>query len=58
MNRFYFKTGGPIFLFTTGEVEARAFDVVGGPWVELAKKVGGLVLQLEHRYYGESKPTK
>ncbi|CAH2103833.1 unnamed protein product [Euphydryas editha] len=56
---FYdFKNPGPIFLMIGGEGPADARWMVKGAWIEYAKIFNALCIQLEHRYYGESHPTK
>lgn len=32
--------------------------MVEGAWIDYAKQEGALLFQLEHRYYGQSRPTK
>lgn len=41
-----------------GEGEASAHWMVEGQWIEDAKHFDALCFQLEHRYYGKSKPTE
>lgn len=56
---FYdFKNQGPVFLMIGGEGPADPRWMVKGQWIEYAKKFGALCINLEHRYYGESHPTK
>uniref|UniRef100_A0A914VBW8 Uncharacterized protein n=1 Tax=Plectus sambesii TaxID=2011161 RepID=A0A914VBW8_9BILA len=58
-NPSYYQPGGPIFLMLGGESPA------GLKWVTeesltfmvLAKKYNAAVFQLEHRFYGKSRPT-
>ncbi|KAL1919178.1 uncharacterized protein VTP21DRAFT_2560 [Calcarisporiella thermophila] len=56
LNDTYYKPGGPVLLYAPGEATAR--PVGGGQLRELAKATNGLMVSLEHRYYGESLPTK
>ena len=61
--RFYIDTsfwcgeGCPIFLYIGGEgpqgPPSRSFS-----WADLASRHGALMIALEHRFYGESQPTK
>lgn len=46
----------PIFLYVGGESELRASAVTRGHLVEVARRYGGLIVALEHRYYGVSRP--
>lgn len=41
-----------------GESAASVTWMTAGSWIDLAKKYGALLFQLEHRYYGGSKPTE
>ncbi|XP_045509497.1 putative serine protease K12H4.7 [Colias croceus] len=49
---------GPVFLMVGGEGPADAKWMVKGSWVEYAEKFKAVCIMLEHRYYGESRPTK
>ncbi|XP_026500280.2 putative serine protease K12H4.7 [Vanessa tameamea] len=56
---FYdFNNPGPVFLMIGGEGPADARWMVKGAWIEYAKIFKAMCIQLEHRYYGESHPTK
>ncbi|XP_077302469.1 putative serine protease K12H4.7 [Arctopsyche grandis] len=59
-NDQYFKANntGPVFLMIGGEGEASPEWMVAGTWIDYAKKMNALCFQLEHRYYGKSRPTK
>ena len=57
MNDTFYQPGGPVFLMIGGEGPATAIWVVESQWIEYAKQFGALCFQLEHRFYGESKPT-
>uniref|UniRef100_A0A224XNZ5 Putative serine protease n=1 Tax=Panstrongylus lignarius TaxID=156445 RepID=A0A224XNZ5_9HEMI len=48
---------GPVFLMIGGEGEASPKWLVTGSWIDYAQKYGALCFQLEHRYYGKSRPT-
>lgn len=41
-----------------GEGAAGVGWMTGGSWVDSAKRFGALLFQLEHRFYGDSKPTE
>jgi Serine carboxypeptidase S28 len=60
-NTAYYKPGGPVILFTPGEVS----DTLGylgyltsGMPGTLANITNGIVIIIEHRYYGGSIPVK
>ncbi|KAK9728182.1 hypothetical protein K7432_001291 [Basidiobolus ranarum] len=55
LNSTYFKPGGPVYLYSPGEGPAR--PVGGGQLRNLAQATNGLIVGLEHRYYGKSLPT-
>ncbi|CAB4063743.1 unnamed protein product [Lepeophtheirus salmonis] len=52
------KENGPVFLSIGGEGTASIGWMKYGSWYEYAQKVGALMIQLEHRFYGESHPTE
>ncbi|CAG2100982.1 unnamed protein product [Medioppia subpectinata] len=52
------KTGGPVFLMIGGEGAIDTSYVNGMFMGEMAKKYGALAVAIEHRYYGNSIPTK
>jgi len=58
VNDEYSKSDGAVFLQIGGEGPASPAWMRNGHWIEMAKKVGALCFQLEHRFYGLSKPTK
>jgi hypothetical protein len=51
------NTKGPIFFELGGEGDLSPFFVTGTSTVQFAQKFGALVVSLEHRFYGKSKPT-
>ncbi|XP_047524948.1 putative serine protease F56F10.1 [Pieris napi] len=55
---FYNNKTGPIFLMVGGEGPANPMWMTKGAWITYAKKFKALCIMLEHRYYGESHPTK
>lgn len=57
MNDEYHVEGGPVFLMIGGEGEATARWMHEGAWIKYALIHKALCFQLEHRYYGQSKPT-
>ena len=60
MNDVYFNPNRSrpiVFLRIGGENEALETDVTTGSMVALARKHRALLLVLEHRYYGQSRPT-
>ena len=57
VNDTFYQPGGPVFLMIGGEGPATAIWVVAGQWIEYAQQYGALCFQLEHRFYGESRPT-
>lgn len=54
----YYKPGGPVIVVASGETSAenRVPYLINGIGSLLAKATGGIVLALEHRYYGTSFP--
>lgn len=57
VNSDYHRPGGPVFIHIGGEGAISARYVYNMSFMPLAQKYGALVLALEHRYYGESRPT-
>lgn len=57
-NKEYYEPGGPVFLMIGGEGEATAEWMVKGAWIQYAKEHKALCFQLEHRFYGKSRPTE
>lgn len=54
----HYSEGGPAFLMISGEGEATAEWMVNGSWIDDAKKFNAIIFQLEHRFYGDSQPTR
>ncbi|XP_060113528.1 thymus-specific serine protease [Heteronotia binoei] len=52
--KYWRRPDGPVFLFIGGEGSLSKYDVLSGHHVELARKLGALLLALEHRFYGAS----
>lgn len=67
VNDTYYQPGGPVILYDIGEsgvspdIAAEAFaefnSSISAP-IQLAKKLRGLVIGWEHRYYGYSQPVE
>ncbi|XP_024298973.1 thymus-specific serine protease [Oncorhynchus tshawytscha] len=56
----YYRAGGPVFLMIGGEGPINAGWMAmnpGSAWLTYAKKLGALCLMVEHRFYGDSRPT-
>ena len=45
------------FLMIEGEYEASSYMLEYGMWYEWAKQHGAAMFVLEHRFYGQSRPT-
>ncbi|VDO45344.1 unnamed protein product [Haemonchus placei] len=58
-NDHWYTPGGPVFLMLGGESEEDPYWVQDGDleWLQLAAQNGAFVFLLEHRYYGQSRPT-
>lgn len=58
-DKFYRNdTNAPIFIMIGGESEATKKWMVEGAWIHYAEHFGALCFQLEHRFYGKSRPTE
>ncbi|KAJ1889239.1 hypothetical protein LPJ66_008143 [Kickxella alabastrina] len=57
INRASYVPGGPIYLFNSGETPALPSYLTGGQPYMLAKATGGMLIIMEHRYYGTSYPV-
>ena len=55
---FFHKKDGPVFLMIGGEGAASPRWMVTGSWIQYAQDFGALAFMLEHRFYGESHPTR
>lgn len=53
----HYLAGGPIFIYIPGGFEVYDEFTTRGVVYELAEETNGYVFALEHRYFGESKPT-
>jgi hypothetical protein len=56
VDKFFNKTVGPVYLFICGEYTCPGIPAARKWIILLAQKTEGLILVLEHRYYGESMP--
>ena len=54
----YFRKGGPIFFYTGNEADVGLYVNATGLIWENAEEFGAYVIFAEHRYYGESIPTR
>lgn len=54
----YYQDDGPVFLMLGGEAEANPQWMVQGQWINYASSYNALLLMLEHRFYGKSRPTR
>nr|XP_012604940.1 putative serine protease K12H4.7 isoform X2 [Microcebus murinus] len=53
-----YKPGGPVFLIVGGEGAADTVWLSRNvPWMKYAEKLGALCFFVEHRFYGQSRPT-
>lgn len=60
VNEQYYRndTTAPIFIMIGGEAEAAKKWMYEGAWIHYAEHFGALCFQLEHRFYGKSRPTR
>ncbi|KHJ85871.1 serine carboxypeptidase S28 [Oesophagostomum dentatum] len=59
-NQQWYQQNGPVFLMLGGESAEDPYWLKDGTleWTEMASQNGAFVFLLEHRYYGESRPTQ
>ncbi|KAJ1913343.1 hypothetical protein IWQ60_009253 [Tieghemiomyces parasiticus] len=57
VNDTYYRPGGPVYLYCPGESANKISTVKSGFLLNLAEATNGLVVSLEHRYYGRSNPV-
>ncbi|CAF0704571.1 unnamed protein product [Brachionus calyciflorus] len=57
-DEFFERESGPVFLMIGGEGEENPIWMKKGNWVVLAQKYNALLVMLEHRFYGKSRPTE
>lgn len=58
MNGEFFGEGGVIFVFLAGEWDITPYRLEYSLMANLARELNGYMFYLEHRYYGESRPTE
>ncbi|KAJ1825290.1 hypothetical protein LPJ60_000002 [Coemansia sp. RSA 2675] len=56
VNDKYYKPGGPIYILTPGESEVSAMYTEDTHFVSLASETNGLMVAIEHRFFGNSNP--
>jgi len=56
VNEQYYEHGGPVILYICGEWTCSAGDPAKNPAFQLGIKHKGILVTLEHRFYGESQP--
>lgn len=57
VNNAYYTPGSPIFLFLAGEWTITPYRLTYSLMHDIASEINGGLYYLEHRYYGESRPT-
>lgn len=57
-NDEHYVSGGPIYIYIGGGVDVYDEFITQGAMFEIARDTGGYLFALEHRYFGESKPTE
>lgn len=58
VNATFRREGGPVFVMIGGEGEANPAWMMAGTWIEYARQMGAICFMLEHRFYGQSRPTR
>ncbi|KAI8374891.1 serine carboxypeptidase S28-domain-containing protein [Blakeslea trispora] len=58
-NADHYQQGGPVVLYNAGETPAddRSFYVINSTMADLARRLNGIVVVMEHRFYGKSMPA-
>lgn len=56
-NDQFYQPGGPLFVFLAGEWDITPYRMTNSLMADLAEELNGNIFYLEHRYYGESRPT-
>ena len=56
-NSDHYLAGGPLFIYIGGGLEVYDEFLTRGAVFDIAKETNGYVFALEHRYFGESRPT-
>lgn len=57
-NSEHYVPGGPLFIYVGGEWDITWGWVTGGHMYDMAKEMNGHVFYTEHRFYGQSLPTR
>lgn len=57
-NSAYYVPGGPLFIYVGGEWTISFGSITGGHTHDMAKEMNGYLFYTEHRYYGQSRPTR
>ncbi len=58
MNGEFFREGGVIFVFLSGEWAITEYRLENSLMANMARELNGYMFYLEHRYYGQSRPTE
>lgn len=58
MNDEFYQPGSPIFLFLGGEWAISDARLTSSHMYDIARDLNASMLHLEHRFYGESRPTE
>ncbi|KAJ2091781.1 hypothetical protein GGI16_005973 [Coemansia sp. S142-1] len=56
VNAEHYKPGGPIYILTPGESEVSKMYTEDTHFVSLASETNGLMVAIEHRFFGDSNP--
>ncbi|KAJ2027535.1 hypothetical protein IWW57_002559 [Coemansia sp. S610] len=56
VNATFYKPGGPIYMVTPGEEPLSSYYTDRTHFTDLAQKTNGLLVAVEHRFYGKSNP--
>jgi pimeloyl-ACP methyl ester carboxylesterase len=57
LSKQHYREGGPTLLMIGGEGAANPAWMGAGSWQDYARQEGAAMVLLEHRFYGESRPT-
>lgn len=57
INNEFYQPGSPIFIFLGGQSAITDLRVTESHMYNIARELNANIFQLEHRYYGESRPT-
>ncbi len=58
MNNEFYQPGSPIFLYLGGEWAINDLRMTVSHMYDIARDLNANILHLEHRFYGESRPTE